>query len=92
MPIDASVQKITDETIHYAPAAVAAILAIENAAKPLPGRSKREVAIQAIQASSRVAQGVPSPPVAGIGALVDLFVTIFNATGLFSKTPAAQKM
>lgn len=82
------IQQITEETIKYAPLTVQAIVAIEQAAKGMPGQSKREIAIQTIQTSARVAQGVPNTSVAGIGALVDLLVTVFNATGLFTKAKA----
>jgi flagellar biosynthesis protein FliQ len=88
MGVTETVTAINQNTLLYAPQALSAITAIESAAAALPGVTKKQIAVNVIQASAKVAEGIPVPSVAAIGLLVDLFVSILNATGIFRKKTA----
>ncbi len=91
MSFTSTVDQINTETAKYAPAVLQGVLAVEQAAKGLPGQTKEQLIVDAIVAGANAAQNVPIPQVQGIAALVALFVTIFNAAGLFRhKAPASE--
>jgi len=85
------VNQINASTMAYAPGVLGSVIAVENAVhQSVPGTDKKQLIVNAIDAGAKAAQGVPIPEVQGIAALVDLFVNILNATGLFHHaTPAA---
>lgn len=79
------VNQITAATDANAPAVLAGIIGIEQAASSLPGATKAQIVVAQVLAGARAAEGIPNPTVAGIAALVDIFVSILNASGLFKK-------
>lgn len=85
MSVTSTVNQIDAQAAKYAPAVLQGVLAVEAAAKGLPGQTKADLVINTIQAGAAAAQNVPVPAVAGIAALVNLFVSILNAAGIFKK-------
>ncbi len=85
MSFTKTVDQINTETVKYAPAVLQGVLAVEAAAKGLPGQAKQQLVVDAIVAGATAAQAVPVPAVQGVAALVNLFVAILNAAGLFKK-------
>ncbi len=81
MSIVSTVNQIDTETLAYAPTAIAGILAAEQTAAS--GGSKKQAVIDGILAGAKVGETVPIPQVAAISGMIDLFVSIFNALGLF---------
>jgi hypothetical protein len=78
------VSKINAATMTYAPGVLGSVLAVEGAVhQSIPGTAKKQLVIDAISAGAKAAQNVPIPEVQWIATLVDLFVSILNATGLF---------
>lgn len=91
MSVTSTVTAITTQTLSYAPAVAAGVQAAElsNAS----GDTKLEAVVNGVLAISGATEQSTNPEVAGISLLVNLFVSIFNATGIFnhksaSKTPA----
>lgn len=85
-----TVNTITSDTLVYAPAVLAGVQAAEVSAAP--GTTKLQAVVNGVLAASQAGEAVPNATVAGISMLVNLVVSIFNATGLFSHkaaTPAA---
>ena len=83
-----TVNQIDTAAATYAPAILGGVIAVEQAAKGLPGQTKADLVVNTILAGSQAAEGVPIPAVAGIAALVNLFVQILNAAGLFKHAGA----
>ena len=83
MSVTTKINTIDQAAANYAPAILTGIIAVEQAAKGLPGDSKASIVINTIAAGAQAAQGVPVPSVQGIAALVNLMVAILNAAGLF---------
>ena len=83
------VNNITHQTLTYAPAVLGAVQAIEAVAPNLPGATKQQIVInQILAATGSVSTSLESstnPTVAGIAGLVNLFVGILNATGIFQR-------
>jgi hypothetical protein len=87
-----TVNSITTQTVSYAPAVLAGIQAAE--ATQAGGASKQAAVVQAVLNGVEVGSGdlaqSSNPTVAGVAALVNLFVSIFNSLGIFKHgTPAA---
>lgn len=65
---------------------LATIIAVEKGASQLPGTTKAQIVLDSVLAgSSIVATNFPNERVQQIAALINLFVGIFNATGIFKK-------
>lgn len=73
------VTAITTQTLAYAPAVLAGIQVAEQS--NASGATKQQAVINAVLAGSQSLESAPNPNVAGIAALVNLFVAILNATG-----------
>lgn len=82
-----TISAITTQTLTYAPAVIAGVQAAETTGAS--GTSKLQAVVNGVLAGSQALEGAPNPDVAGIAALVNLFVSIFNATGIFSHKKAA---
>lgn len=80
------VTQITSGTIAYAPAVLAGIQAAELSSAS--SETKQQAVVNAVLAGSQALEGAPNANVAGVAALVNLFVSIANATGLFSHKKA----
>lgn len=79
--VQATVDQINAETLQFAPAIIAGILAAKNVTAP--GADKHAAVINAIQAGSEGLAGlsIDHPKIASISATINLFVTIFKALG-----------
>jgi flagellar biosynthesis protein FliQ len=82
-----TVNTITNETLTYAPAVLAGVQVAETTGAS--GSSKLQAVVNGVLAASQAGEAVPNATVAGISALVNLVVSIFNATGIFSHKAAA---
>lgn len=80
--INPTIVAIDQSVLSYAPAAIVAVQAAEitNAS----GATKLQSTVSTILAGSQALESAPNPNVAGIAALVNLVVSIFNATGMFN--------
>lgn len=78
---NSTISAITTQTLTYAPAVIAGVQAAETTGAS--GTSKLQAVVNGVLAGSQALEGAPNPDVAGIAALVNLFVSIFNATGIF---------
>ena len=90
----ATVNKITAQTVAYVPAVMAAMQAVEATATPdMSGATKQQIVVSqvvgGIEAGSAALENSPNPTVAGIAQLVNLFASIFHATGLFQRKHVA---
>lgn len=86
--VNPTIQSITNLTLNYTPATIAGVLAAEqsNAA----GATKLQSVVNGVLATTGSLETNTNPNVAAISALANLFVSIFNDTGLFSsKTKTA---
>lgn len=61
------------------------VVAIEKAAKGLPGSSKKAIVLDSIQAAAKVGSTIPIPQVALISKLIDTVVRELNVAGVFTK-------
>lgn len=82
MSVTAKVNVITTQTLAYAPAVLAGIQAAELSAAS--NETKLQSVVNGVLAGSGALESSTNPEVAGIAALTNLFVSIFNATGIFS--------
>lgn len=82
MSTASTINTITTQTLSYAPAVIAGVQAAELSGAS--GETKAQAVVNAVLAGSGAAESATNPNVAGIASLVNLFVSIFNATGLFS--------
>jgi len=86
-----TVNKINAATLTYAPAVLQGVIGVEAAVAPdVPGQTKQQLVVNAIDAGAKAAEGVPIPEVQGIATLVDLFVQILNSAGLFKHASTPQ--
>src|SRR5438105_3527922 len=83
MSIQTITQEISAETAKYAPGILATIIAVEQAAHDLPGSSKLAIVTNVIQAGAATAGEIPNKIVDEIAGLVNMFVGVLHATGIF---------
>jgi hypothetical protein len=88
MSTTTTLNNISAQTLAYAPVALSAISSVEAADAAIPGVTKKQIAVNMILAGSQIAEGVPVPSVAAAGLLINLLVSILNATGIFSHKAA----
>jgi len=81
MSIESTVNQINTQTLQYAPAAMAGIMAAEQSTAS--GESKLQAVLDGIQAGAHAGEQIPQPQVAAIAGMINLFVSIFNALGVF---------
>jgi hypothetical protein len=74
--------------LQYAPFVSTAVQAVEVSNGALPGATKKQLVLAAVQAAAKVGEAVPEAHVALISALIDTIVTVLNAAGVFGKPPA----
>jgi len=79
----AATTKINNQVLAYAPAAIAAIQAAETS--DLSGAAKRQAVIDGILAGARAGETSQNVNVAAISGMIDLIVSVLNATGVFKK-------
>lgn len=86
-----TVTQIETQTLTYAPAAIAGIQAAEAGGQIVgaAGPSKLSAVLSGIAAGAQVGEAIPVPQVAAISGMINLFVSIFNALGIFKHAPAA---
>ena len=77
-----TISAITSQTMAYAPAVLAGVQAAEQS--NASGATKKQAVVNAVMAGSQLLTSSPNANVAGIAALVDMFVSILNATGMFA--------
>jgi hypothetical protein len=77
--------------IQYLPAVIIAVKAVEDTVHAeVPGTSKRQIIIDSISVGVKSLGGVVDPKIlAGIGALIDAVVGVFNIVGVFKKKEPA---
>jgi hypothetical protein len=78
--------EVTNQIIVYTPTAVATVQAAVQIAETTgtSGKDKFAAVMKAVQDVSGVAAGIPVPSVSAIAMLINLTVSIFNATGFFA--------
>jgi hypothetical protein len=70
----------------YFPLALQGVVAVEAALKGVPGATKKQIILNAVQAGAAVSEKAPTASVAQIGALIDNVVTTLNESGVFTKS------
>ncbi len=90
MSTASTIQAINNDTIAYAPAVIAGIQAAEatGSITGATGPQKAQAVIDGVLAGSQALENSKNANVAGIAALVDLFVSIFNSLGVFKHKTA----
>lgn len=83
MSVATSTGAITTQTLQYLPAVLAGVQTAEVSGAT--GQGKLNAVLQGIQAGSGLAAGSANADVAGIATLINLVVSIFNATNVFKK-------
>lgn len=78
--------EVTNQIVVYTPTAVATVQAAVQIAETTgaSGKDKFAAVMKAVQDVSAVAAGIPVPSVSAIAMLINLTVSIFNATGFFA--------
>lgn len=84
-----TINTIEDSVAKYSPLAVSTVIAIENAAANVDGKTKFQIAMNILQAAASGVQNAPQPTVAAFGGLINVFVALFNAMGTFVHKPLA---
>ena len=87
MSVTSTVTQIDNQTLQYAPTVLAGIQAAELSSAS--GENKKQAVLAGILAGAKVGETIPVPQVAAISGMIDLFVSIFNALGLFNHKAAA---
>lgn len=84
-----TVNQIDTQTLQYAPTVMAGIVAAQQSSAD--GATKKQAVIDGILAGAKAGETIPVPQVAAISGMIDLFVSIFKALGIFGKkkTPTA---
>lgn len=80
--VSPTVTAITNATINYVPAVIAGVQAAE--ASTAAGTTKLQAVVNGVLGTTGALETNSNPNVAAIAALANLFVSIFNSTGLFS--------
>ncbi len=83
MPISSTVTRITNQELLYTPVILHAVQAAQ--ASNADGETKKAAVLAVTLAAAQGLESNPNPNVAAIAALIDLTVSIFKATGLFSR-------
>jgi hypothetical protein len=87
--ITGTIATVDATAAKYASAVLTGVLAVEAAAKGLPGETKAGIVLNTIITGATVAESAPIPAVAGIAALINLTVSILNAAGVFTHAAPA---
>lgn len=80
---------IDTQILAYLPAVIAGTQAAEQSTAS--GAAKLQAVVNGILAGSAIEAGSPNVNVAAVASLVNLVVSIFNATGVFSHKTAVGK-
>jgi len=81
-----TIAAIDNSVIAYTPAVIAGVQAAE--ASSASGGTKLQAVVNGVLGTTGALESNPNPNVAAVSALVNLFVSIFNATGLFGHKSA----
>ena len=72
--------------LKYLPYVLQAVVAIE-ASVTAPGKTKKQIILDAILAGAKVGETVDQATITIISSLIDTIVTTLNAAGIFKTTP-----
>jgi hypothetical protein len=75
-------------SLQYAPAVSSAVQSVEASSSSLPGATKKQLVLAGVTAAAKVGESVPEAHVQLISALIDIAVSILNASGVFNHAPA----
>lgn len=81
------IESIDTQVLKFAPIAIGAILAAEQSGAD--GPDKKKAVLAAITGGAQAGEKSSDSTVAGVSALIDVIVSVFNLTGTFQKAPAA---
>lgn len=81
------INAINKQTLNYTPAVIAGVQAAETTGAA--GDTKLQAVVNGVIATSGALESSSNVDIAGISALVNLVVSIFNATGIFNHKKAA---
>jgi len=76
--------------LKFLPVVLSTVKAVEDTVQA-PGATKKQVAIGIIRAGASAAEQFPESDVQTVGTLIDTVVSVFNQSGVFSKSPVASK-
>lgn len=76
--------QIATEVAQYAPSVLSMIIAVEQSAHQLTGKTKAQIVADSILAGAQELTAVPNPKVASMFAMISMFVGILNATKVFN--------
>lgn len=85
--LNPTVAAISSNVTAYTPAVIAGVQAAEVSGQQ--GASKLQTVVNAVLGTAGALEQSSNPNVAAISALVNLVVSIFNSTGIFSHKSAA---
>lgn len=75
--------------LGFFPYVLQGVIAVEQSVKTVPGETKKQLVLSAVQTAAQVGEEIPVPVVQGISALIDNIVTALNNSGVFThSTPA----
>ena len=80
---------IETNVAKLAPTALTVIAAVESEMKTLAGAGKKALVVGIIESLAKVAEESDNATAEGIGKMVDLLVSVLNATGLFKHAQAS---
>ena len=76
-------------SMQYLPHVLAAVKSIEEVVGAGNGKTKKQIIMEAIQAGAKVGGNVPNEHVVLISNLIDMVVTMLNASGIFKTKTVA---
>lgn len=68
------------------PTILQGILAVEQAAKGVPGENKKQIVLSAVDAAAKTGETIPQGTVQAVSTLIDSTVSALNASGLLGKS------
>jgi len=70
------------------PQILGGVIAVEAAAKGVPGETKKQIVLASIDAAAQAGEAVPEAHVQAASTLIDSIVKNLNASGFFGHAPA----
>ena len=80
-----TIDAINAATLRYVPVVIAGVHAAEVSGSA--GKAKKQAVMDGILAGAKAGEQIAQPQVRAIAGMIDLFVSIFNALGVFKKKP-----
>ena len=84
--LNPTIAAVNSNVLAFTPAVMAGVMAAEQSGAD--GATKQQAVVNAVLGTSGVLESNTNPNVAGIAGLVNLVLSIFNATGIFSHKKA----